>query len=297
MNILYLSPAKGPDYMADCLAHGLRFLYGDSFVDYPRIPYLYSDFGDTSNLYGKGFSLYATLGDDSGVDRTNIADKIYNRFYDLVIYGSIHREQKFFYAVSRLYPRNSVIFVDGEDQSHGLFALAKHGLYFKRELAAPHPGVYPIHFAIPVSKVGTLKPLLKTKVMAHSDPRDRSTYIFKTERDYYQDYAESLFAITMKKGGWDCMRHLEILANGCIPLFLDLDQCPKTTCTHLPKPELLEVLALMDKPAAYWDSNEGHAVWLSLWRRIHLKFVRYSTTNMLAQYVIETQQREMSQAA
>ena len=28
-----------------------------------------------------------------------------------------------------------------------------------------------------------------------------------------------LFCLTFAKSGWDCMRHLEILANGCVPLF------------------------------------------------------------------------------
>lgn len=33
-------------------------------------------------------------------------------------------------------------------------------------------------------------------------------------------------ALTYKKGGWDCLRHYEILASGTLPLFLDIAQCP-----------------------------------------------------------------------
>ena len=35
------------------------------------------------------------------------------------------------------------------------------------------------------------------------------------------------------------MRHYEILANGCIPIFLDLENCPINTLTNLPKKCLL----------------------------------------------------------
>jgi hypothetical protein len=37
------------------------------------------------------------------------------------------------------------------------------------------------------------------------------------------------------KGGWDCLRHYEILMNGCIPLFENLNKCPKYTLTTYPK--------------------------------------------------------------
>lgn len=294
MNILYLSPAKGPDYLCDSLLHGLRTLFGPSVVDFPRIPYMYADYGDLSRLYGRGFTLWGLLGDDSAVDRTDISSKIAHRFYDLIVYGSICRDHSLLDLVTLHYPRHRVIFIDGEDQPHALLSLVHLGLYFKRELYTAHEGVFPIHFAIPASKIGTVPPL-KTRVRALIDPRDRHTYIYTAERDYYADYAQSLFAFTMRKGGWDAMRHLEIMANGCIPLFLDLDQCPLATCINLPKSELMEALTLMDRDGTYWSTDEGRAVWTSLWRCIHLKFLAHSTTERLAQYVIETQQREAAQ--
>jgi hypothetical protein len=45
----------------------------------------------------------------------------------------------------------------------------------------------------------------------------------------------------MKKAGWDCMRHYEILGNNCIPYFIDLEDCPKNTLTNLPKELLLKL--------------------------------------------------------
>jgi len=62
-----------------------------------------------------------------------------------------------------------------------------------------------------------------------------STYVYENEADYYDMYKKSLFGLTYKKAGWDCLRHYEILMNGCIPIFLDLDRCPKFTLTSLPK--------------------------------------------------------------
>ena len=40
------------------------------------------------------------------------------------------------------------------------------------------------------------------------------------------------------------MRHYEILANNCIPYFIDLENCPKYTLTNLPKELLLEAKEL-----------------------------------------------------
>jgi len=42
---------------------------------------------------------------------------------------------------------------------------------------------------------------------------------YKNEKDYYQSYQNSIFALSYKKAGWDSLRHYEILMNGCIPLF------------------------------------------------------------------------------
>ena len=94
--------------------------------------------------------------------------------------------------------------------------------------------IYPIGFSIHKSKIVDNIPE-KKRLLAPLIPGDLSTYIYNNETDYYNNYKESLFGTTFKKAGWDCMRHYEILACGCIPLFVDLDQCPKNTMTFLPK--------------------------------------------------------------
>jgi hypothetical protein len=94
--------------------------------------------------------------------------------------------------------------------------------------------VYPITFSIPESKIIERMPN-KTKFVSNLIPGDLSTYIYNTEEEYYNEYKSSLFATTTKKGGWDCMRHYEILACGAIPYFPNIDNCPENTMALLPK--------------------------------------------------------------
>lgn len=94
--------------------------------------------------------------------------------------------------------------------------------------------IFPIGFSIPECKiVKDIPPKLKN--MATIIPGELSTYIFNSEEEYNHDYQISKFAITKLKAGWDCFRHYEILANGCIPIFENIEKCPKTTMTFFPK--------------------------------------------------------------
>lgn len=72
-------------------------------------------------------------------------------------------------------------------------------------------------------------------------PGDLSTYIYDSEESYYNMYGEAKLGHTFKKYGWDCLRHYEILANNCIPLFKNLNKCPNLTMTTFPKKLILEV--------------------------------------------------------
>jgi hypothetical protein len=99
--------------------------------------------------------------------------------------------------------------------------------------------IFPITFSIPNDKIVVEIPL-KTKFLSNLVPGDQTTYIYKTEKDYYNEYKKSLFATTYKKAGWDCMRHYEILACGCIPYFPNIENCPSKTMYHLPKKLIIE---------------------------------------------------------
>ena len=103
--------------------------------------------------------------------------------------------------------------------------------------------IYPLSYSIPDECIVDYIDVVsrKTTEFAGLNPKDKNTYKFNAhdEDSYHKMYQNSLFAQTMKKGGWDCLRHYEILANGCIPIFENLDLCPSLTLTTLPK-ELLK---------------------------------------------------------
>ena len=155
MKILYISKGRKPDYQCDMLFHGLRTLLGPDVVDVSRIWFMYANsFGpgkhDLSECYGRGFTLYGLLPDDSHVDRTDIRKKIKNRYFDLIIYGSVHRDQSFLNKVRSIYPPSKIIFIDGED-GPGTASVLGQGIYFKRELV--DADALPIQFAIPKEKI------------------------------------------------------------------------------------------------------------------------------------------------
>ena len=293
MRILYISAANGPDYLCDMIFHGLRTEIGAEVVDAERIWFMYAEeFGEDkqerSQLYGRGFTLYGLLGSDRDVDRTDLERKIQTRYFDLIVYGSIYRCARFLQQAFLAYPPARILFIDGEDEATLIPQLLGRGIYFKRELAAPVAGVWPIQFAIPEQRIGSVA-RRKSKLLAHIDPRDKRTYVYNDEAGYYGDYAESLFGVTMKKAGWDCLRHYEIMANGCIPWFLDLENCPSTTMPFLPKLELLAAKKLLEtRGLDFFQTSEGVEVWLELGRRIVATTRQRCTTRAMANYVLQT---------
>ena len=82
----------------------------------------------------------------------------------------------------------------------------------------------------------------------------------------------------MKKAGWDCLRHYEILANNCIPYFTDLEECPDRTLINLPKELLLEA-----KELAYNFDEQKYFIIL---KELFEYTKQHLTTKQLAQYVL-----------
>ena len=98
--------------------------------------------------------------------------------------------------------------------------------------------MHPLTFGIPAKHVqDVVQP--KGRELSTVVPGDWSTYAYmpredqtpqqrsQLERDYYIDMQRSFFGLTWKKGGWDCLRHLELLASGCLPLFTDIARAPR----------------------------------------------------------------------
>ena len=102
-------------------------------------------------------------------------------------------------------------------------------------------GVWPISFSMHSSNI--LKP---------SAVHDRSDlispivpgypYSFTNSAEYLETYARSHFAITHRKAGWDCFRHLEIMASGSAPLMLDASDIPEFSMVHYPKHAFRQIL-------------------------------------------------------
>lgn len=133
--------------------------------------------------------------------------------------------------------------------------------------------VYPISFSIPEQKLVSEVPD-KTKQFADIIPGDVSTYRFETEEAYRADYQQSVFGRTQKKAGWDCLRHYEILGNGCLPWFQDLERCPVRTMTHFPKRLVLDAMRSETPTESIPELLE--------YTREHL------TCRAMAQYVLDT---------
>ena len=149
--------------------------------------------------------------------------------------------------------------------------------------------LHPITFSFPEEKLITHIPI-KTKVLSSLIPGDISTYIYNTEQEYYDEYRQSMFAITQKKAGWDCMRHYEIIANGCIPYFINIEGCPPTTMALLPKDLIQEGNALYgslkDKSISEFSSDDMSACTVILQKL--LDYTRSNlTTTAMATYILK----------
>jgi hypothetical protein len=290
MKILFTKKVGGQDYTTDCLFHGLRSVYGNSVVDCPKIWYMYkSSFyhggPQLSDIYGRGFTIFGTL-DDPAVDRTNIEDKIINQYFDFIIVQS-NIGNPYNDLIVRHTPPEKIIYIDGDDESRIKWQDTPiTGHHFKRELVDTSMPVHPISFAFPREKIPT--PISKTQSLATIIPGDISTYIYTEENNYYAGYNQSLFARTCKKGGWDCMRHYEILACHCIPWFTDIAQCPDKICVTLPKHLLTYTNALLSRyHHSEFLTGELRERYQHLNELIFAHFADNCTTDALARSVID----------
>jgi hypothetical protein len=234
MKILYFTKGDHLDYQNDCLLIGLKELYGANVVDIQKQQHSYLSYSENvaKQMYGKGMTVTRVL-EDLEVDRTDITNKIKNKYFDLIVYGSIWRCNDYIENILEYYSKDKIICVDGEDEVniHPVYDLGI--CYFKRELIYTKERLLPISFGLPTSKVNFNKK--KIKDTSYITPLDKTTYIYNNETDYYKDYNDARFGVTCKKAGWDCMRHYEILGNGCIPLFKNIELCPTNTMTSFPK--------------------------------------------------------------
>jgi len=275
MKVLYISEGAVHEYMNDMLFHGLHRLLGSDVVDVNHMEFMFQ-----GTIHG-GYTLWGLL-PNLEVDRTDILSKIRNRYFDLVIYGMVHLWREFLNEVETAYPPSRIFFIDGCDDYSIAPVQKGSGLYFKREIpdAPEYADMFPIQFCVPREKIVSSIPD-KIRLMAPLDPSDRSTYGYVTEESYREMYAVSRFGKTIRKGGWDCLRHCEIMMMGCLPYFLGLEACPARTLEYLPKVELLLARQIYDT----WPAME------SRWEQVMLIMMnllrKNLTTEAVAKRVLE----------
>lgn len=276
MKILFVAANKNIDYLKDCIFHGLSECANTDIFLANDLWYMFEGNAPEAikTLYGKGFSIANRISRDRKKveKKEDIEKKIDDRFYDLIIYGSIFRCDDYLDLVLKRYKKNEIIFLDGEDYNFDILysmklgkglscstmletckkrkkaiELSQKGIYFKRELRNEDYNFFiPISFSIPEELVIDSITKKERKV-ADIIPGKIETYKYDTEREYFEGYQRSMWGVTCKKGGWDCMRHYEILANGCIPYFFDIEKCPSTTMVNFPKSIILETNRMFHK--------------------------------------------------
>ncbi len=294
MKILFITtknPKHQGDYLELSILHGLKSLLGDNLIEIPKKNILYGDFNEVKkeDLHGRGFTLLNDKFKDS-IDRTDLKN------IDFVIYGSGHAygEECFLEKYDSLAKYNSWI-LDGHDLYGKAKKMKKYRreyiidnqfeYSFKRELIFEKEHVYPTGFGVPESVIREVNFSKKTKLFQKTAPMHalfkkqtdlggtRNHHIFNSEIDYYNDISNSWFGITSKKGGWDALRHYEIIAAGALLLFRDYNKKPKLCSpqdlpcfSYSTKKELLsliDTLVINNKPSIkYEEMLEKQRNWL-----------------------------------
>lgn len=303
LKLLFITPGGNLDYTNDSVFHGLCSLPETevAILNENNFDYMFKDLYSEAQrraLYGKGFTIANRVPVEKKCvhSREEALKNLCSHYYDFVIYGSIFRCDELLNDVVKHYPKEKIIFIDGEDedfhfrltrgcryrffQERRALRYADMGFYYKRELLPRFRKFFrPVSFAIPEELVVEKVPEKKTRRLAFIIPEKRETYIYNDEESYYKGYQEAVFGMTCKKCGWDCMRHYEILANGCIPYFPDIADMPPDTMTFFPKALVRYGNLLYEKEGPEEECQE-------LSRRLLEHTRKFLTTRFLAKYLL-----------
>lgn len=245
MKVLLINSDYGPDYLADLVNYYFISNRYEVFTNH-RLDFMFNDFKNHSDLYGKGFTVYGKLESSLKsslkiLSKEEILDSIEK--YELIIFTSIQRNFKnkslkdsYFHLLNKTNPKKEIYVIDGEDYQLIDEDIASKSKYFKRELIEKYKSkAFPISFSYPENELPLKRIEIKdkTQLLAPMDPRFLNSYIYD-EQGYYQQYSNSIFGTTTKKQGWDCMRHYEILSVNTLPFFPGIEDKPKLTMINFP---------------------------------------------------------------
>jgi len=172
-SVLWINQPQNGDYLRDNMMVGFRHIFGDKMVDVPAEDYMYTIPTSADHnaarqaVYGGGFGFAFELSREPVIDRSRIRDRIHERSFDIVIYGSIWRSNGslatgwflppvFWQDVIQSYPRNRIIMFDGEDigglqyQQQQMVDIAARGMLFLRESTNAFAGCRASKLAVPL---------------------------------------------------------------------------------------------------------------------------------------------------
>lgn len=135
-------------------------------------------------------------------------------------------------------------------------------------------GAWPISFSYPRPArdlTKTPKPVLCPVFPGHR-------YSFQDETTYMETYAAYSFALTHRKSGWDCFRHVEILAAGSIPFMPDVGLIPPGTMVHYPKKFLHDVSRHLSRARGSVPADVG--------QELRAYFNQNLTSEAMARYLL-----------
>lgn len=262
MKILFYYESQSFDYLSSLILN--QFIFdGKHDVFSNKFPHNFFKSNKKSHpAYGCGHTVYYKLDDNlkkniNILNEDEISQKLSDKVFDLIFYlnpeifnNSAQTNLAHFKNVIQNYKKEEIFLIDGHDHQLVNIHFAKKVNYYKRELIPKYKNYCkPISFSFPsyfnftndLNEIEFIKKntfrfnhSIKNNILAANDPRFSNSYIFENEFDYYQQYSRSLFATTIRKGGWDCMRHYEILKNNCLPYFPNIDKKPITTMIDYP---------------------------------------------------------------
>ncbi len=137
-------------------------------------------------------------------------------------------------------------------------------------------GVWPISFSYP----GHALPILGAPEELVSPIIPGYPYSFDDESEYLATYQRAYLGVTHRKAGWDCFRHVEIMASGAVPLMPDAREIPQFAMIHYPKQALTEVATRFRESGGRPDDATRQGF------RQH--FERYLTSRAMAHYILGT---------
>lgn len=116
-------------------------------------------------------------------------------------------------------------------------------------------GIWPISFSYPSEPLG----IAPNPELLFSQVIPGFPYSFHDEPSYLAAYHEAYLGLTHRKAGWDCFRHVEIMAAGAIPFMPDIAEAPEFCMIHYPKEAMHQVVAQTESSGGPPDQHTRRA--------------------------------------